>query len=480
MGQALKLLFIGVYGLAPFVPLTLLAFGPLPSTHTGRPFRDDLASALAMTGFALVFLEYLVIHRLRPIANLFGCGPVMRVHQLFARTACAFLVVHPFLYSLWGTMSPTGNPTPRTLGIHGASLLTGALAWASLMALVILAVHRHDSGKDHHRWRFWHAILAITMIGLGLHHTLHAGLYASLPWIAAYWWTLLAVAVLVNLTIYVVMPLHQRAHPYALTSVSQRAEQTWELILSPCSTPVITPRPGQFFWLKHRTPWSRRDHPFSVMQSSSQADELHFLIKEAGSFTRSIPHLPQGDRFYLDGPYGDFQILEHAQTVVLVAGGIGVAPVIHLLQNCAQRDDARRFLVIVAAQTPAKHVDLASCIPLSRIPHLSLVPVVDEPDAAWAGRVGRCDGAMVLSLCREAGMALDAPGVQVMICGPTAMADSVERELVSAGLPIAALTTERYQYDLGERSPLARRSVRQWWAISLAMLMTGLGLAYWI
>ncbi len=480
MRQAFKRLLIGLYGLLPFVPLILLAVMPLPSTHAGRPFRDDLASALAMTGFGLVFLEYLVIHRLRPVSNLFGCGPVMRMHQLFARTACLFLVAHPFLYSLWGTMGSTGGPAPRALGIHGASLLTGALAWVSLIALVMFAVHRHDSGKDYHRWRFWHAVLALAVIGLGLHHTLHAGLYASLPWISAYWWALLMVAVVVNLTIYLVMPLRQGVHPYALTGVSQRAEQTWELTLSARGAPVVAPRPGQFFWLKHRSPWSRRDHPFSVMQSSSPADRLHFLIKEAGPFTQSIPRLPQGDTFYLDGPYGDFQIPEQAQTVVLIAGGIGIAPVIHLLQDCAQRDDVRRFLVVVAAQTPAKHVDLASCIPLSRILHLSLVRVVEAPDPVWADRVGRCDGTMVRSLCQEAGISLVDPGVHVMICGPTAMADSVERELVRAGLPIVALTTERYQYDLGERSPLAQRSVRQWWAISLAMLMASAGFAYLI
>lgn len=470
MKTVLKFLLTGIYFLIPFVPLLLLVGLPLPDSHTGRPFRDDLASALAMTGLAMIFMEFVVIGRIRTLSTLFGCDQVMRVHQLFARTATIFLVVHPFLYSLWGKASTGGQPSAQSLGIDAASLLTGVLAWGTLIVLVMLALHRHDPEKEYDRWRFWHAVLALLVIGFGLHHTLHAGLYASLPWIAGYWWALFALALGVNLLIYLLRPMMQRNCDYEVVSVMARAERTWQLTLRAAHNAVRYPAPGQFFWIKRNTPWTRQDHPFSVMQVSAGAKEISFLIKEAGDFTKTISSVTVGERFYLDGPYGDFQIPDRADTVLIVAGGIGVAPVIRLLSDCAARRDSRRILVVVATGSPALQVDLRALIDFSRCPGLHLVQVVEHSEPPWQGRVGQCDGVMVGQICDEFDIAVRHSGFHAMVCGPTAMADSIERELIQIGASLSAITTERYRYDLGEDSPVSKVSVRHWLMASVGML----------
>ncbi len=478
MRAALRWLFAGLYGVVPFAVLLALWVVPLPATHMGRSFQDNVASALAIVGFALIFLEYLVICRVRFIANLFGCDRVMQTHQLFARTGAVFLVAHPFLYSLWGNIGRPGEHRADTLGLDGASLLSGGVAWGALIALVVLAIERHRVGRRYDRWRHWHAVLAAVVVVFGLHHTLHAGWYASIGWVATVWWIFFGVAVAIMLFLGLVRPALQWHQPYRVVSVQPVARQIWQLQLRAEGRKIPRPMPGQFFWLKRGTPWKRADHPFSLAWASRNADELAFLIKEAGEFSSALTQASPGERIYLDGPYGDFQIPDSAKTVVMIAGGIGIAPMISLLVDAVERGDTRQFLLLYATQTPDEQIDLVPITAHYRLARLTEERIVAVPDAHWIGAVGRCDGVFVVAACRRAGIHLAEPDLCCMVCGPAAMADSVEAALVSESVPMASIHTERYRYELGEDSPIARRSVRRWLAISLTMFLGLIVLAY--
>lgn len=477
MRAILKLLLIACYALVPLVPLIGLALLDMPATHLGRPMPDRLASGLAMTGFALVFLEYMVLSRLRLVDRFFDCGQIMRVHQLFARTACGFLIAHPFLYSLWGSVSATGKPGPAALGIAGESLLTGTVAWVALLALVLLAIRRHEPGHEYDRWRRGHMILAIVVIVAGLHHTLHAGLYASLPWLRAYWWCLFVLAIGVNVWLYLVSPWRQSRLPYRLMSHRRSANRICAITLVPEHDSAVSPRPGQFYWIKRASPWAYHDHPFSVAGIAPDGRSLTFLIKQAGDFTQALQTAACGELFFLDGPYGSFQIAPTSEPVVMIAGGIGAAPILSLLQECDRRGDQRRILVLFAAQTADDMVHPPE-IDRARCPHLVIEMLVEEPSAQWQHGVGRCDGDHVVSACKRHGIDLISPQLQVMICGPAVMADSIETALTRAGVAAGSLHTERYRHELGEDSPIARRSVRHWLMSSLAMLGALLALVF--
>ena len=472
--MAVRTVLILLYLAIPFGPLLIVLGSDLPEQIAGRGWRDDLASAMAMVGLAILFLEFAVIGRFRHLSQRFGCDVIMRTHQLFARTAAFLVVIHPFLYSLWGTMgsaSAAKGPAAKALGLSAGSLLTGVLAWILVLALVFLAIRRHAPDTNYSRWRFWHLVLGVLVIGFGLHHTLHAGLYASLPLVRAFWWLLTVVALFAVVFIYLIRPFAQRRHPYRCQAVIQRAERTWELVLSAVAQPVRLPEPGQFFWLKRASPWGQDDHPFSVAGHSDAGQTIRFLIKVAGPFTAAIPKVQPGELFYLDGPNGDFGVVPpNAKTIVLVAGGIGLAPFLGILSDLARRRDGRRIILVQATGTPALQVDIRAFVAIADLPAFEMVPLVEQADAAWSGRVGRCDGPWLGQLLSELGVSVQDASTAVMVCGPNPMIDSVETSLVEQGLSINQLRSERYQYDLNLVSPVARRYNLQWLALSAGML----------
>jgi dihydroorotate dehydrogenase electron transfer subunit len=119
-----------------------------------------------------------------------------------------------------------------------------------------------------------------------------------------------------------------------------------------CTTAYAAAQPGQFIMVKvadQPIPLLRR--PFSIHQSRPTPDGhcLAILYKVVGPVTRRLAMLSPEDAIEILGPLGnDFGPAPSHGPVFLVAGGIGVAPLVFLAQWLLDRglalDDLRVFI----------------------------------------------------------------------------------------------------------------------------------------
>merc|ERR1712125_124650 len=87
-------------------------------------------------------------------------------------------------------------------------------------------------------------------------------------------------------------------------------------------------------------------HPYSLI-STSNASEASILVQVAGGWTQELKNLVARGRsprfLWADGPYGSLSIplIAKMKTVVFVAGGICITPVIALVKDLQRRARAR-------------------------------------------------------------------------------------------------------------------------------------------
>ena len=162
-------LLIIVYLGAVTLPLILSAVVGGPP----REWHQELASGLGILAFSMILMEFILSGRFKVISNDVGMDVTMRFHQIMARTALVFALVHPFLYQ--GT--PSGGPRPwdptrqLTLSTDVSALLSGIGAFLLLPSLVLLAIGRTQLDYKYETWRLMHGVGALLIALLLLHHT---------------------------------------------------------------------------------------------------------------------------------------------------------------------------------------------------------------------------------------------------------------------------------------------------------------------
>ncbi|WP_146348043.1 ferredoxin reductase family protein [Phaeobacter marinintestinus] len=432
-----QLSLIVVYLFAVLLPLVLSwLFGGPP-----RPVHQELASGLGILAFAMILMEFVLSGRFKSVSNGIGMDLTMRFHQVMARTALVFAMVHPFLYQ--GT--PAGGHRPwdltrqLTITTDLTYLSTGIAAFLLLPTLVLLAIGRTQLGYRYETWRLMHGVGALLIALLLLHHTVYAGRYGSQPVMTWLWLGMTGIAVGSLLYVFLIVPLRDKARPWRVVSVTRVTPKQWELIVTPECHDGFDYRAGQFAWLNvGHSAFSLKENPFSISSAPAGGPEVSFLIKELGDFTRTIGQIKPGTAAYLDGPYGSLSVDGRDEPgVALIAGGVGLAPLLGIIRQMRLTGDRRKVKVIYGN----RRIDQIAF--RDELDAVDVTYVLSEPPTDWRGETGFIDAALMDRVFSPDEM---RDWVFVM-CGPAIMMDIVEGHLLQRGTPNNRILSERFEYD---------------------------------
>ncbi len=424
------------------LPLGLAWAGARPP----RSLWDELASGAGMLAFAIILVEFVLSGRFRSISAHIGMDVTMRVHQLFARTALVLALIHPFLYrSDFNPPLPWDVTQQATVTWDFTALATGVAAWVLLPGFVLLAIGRDRSGFTYETWRWMHGLGALLIVALLLHHALTAGRYSADPVLAGLWCLLLAVAVLSLVNVYLVKPLAQLRRAWTVASIRPLSLKTWEVTLEPQGHAGLAYEAGQFVWLNiGNSAFSLRENPFSISSAPGAGAQVQFVIKELGDFTRGLGAVAPGTRAYLDGPHGNLVVTDRAEPgIALIAGGVGIAPLLGILRQLHLDGDARPTALVYGNRVEAQIVYREELEGLARDHGTQVIHALSEPPLGWDGRVGMADAALI----REVFAKPEMRGWLYVLCGPPAMMAGVEDALIELGVPARQILSERFSYD---------------------------------
>jgi propane monooxygenase reductase subunit len=166
----------------------------------------------------------------------------------------------------------------------------------------------------------------------------------------------------------------------------------------------------------------RRSFSMACLPGNGQ---LEFLIRAypEGAFAVVLEDgLDAGTPIAFTGPYGSFRLADTERDILMVAGGSGMAPVLALLRELADRASTRKVRFFYGARTSADlfHRELIEELG-SRLPDFEYTEVLSEPDgSSWTGASGWVHDAAAQTL---ADGRLSEP--EVYTCGPPPMVDAL-------------------------------------------------------
>jgi len=435
---ALVILYLGV----TLSPLALAWLGARPA----RSLWDELASGAGLLAYAIILVEFVLSGRFRSISARIGMDVTMRFHQLLGRTALVLALVHPFLYrTAFNPQRPWDATRELTLTSDFTALTTGILAWVLLPAFVLLSIGRDKIPYKYETWRLMHGVGALLIAGLVLHHTLTAGRYSADPLLASVWIALFFIAALSLVHVYIVAPIRQKRRPWKVTAVRPIALKTWELALEPDGHRGMAYEAGQFVWLNvGNSAFSLHENPFSISSAPASGSGLQTVIKELGDFTRSLNKVESGTRAYVDGPHGNLVVSGRVEPgIALIAGGIGIAPLLSILRQLRHEHDKRPTILVYGNRVEEQIIFREEIETLAREHGTKVVHVLSEPPEGWSGRTGLVDADLIRGV-------FDSPEMNqwlCVLCGPPAMMADAEDTLIELGVPAHQILSERFTYD---------------------------------
>jgi NAD(P)H-flavin reductase len=173
----------------------------------------------------------------------------------------------------------------------------------------------------------------------------------------------------------------------------------------------------------------------SIAGQSDGQGPLRHTIRSVGSVTRTMEQAGVGMHLGLRGPFGTSWPLELMRTpadprdIIIVAGGIGLAPLRSLIMYLAKhRQDFGRVSILLGARTPedvlyrSEHQDWVE-------QGIEVHVTVDRATGDWKGSVG------VVTLLLERLWIPRPSTTLVMTCGPEVMMSYVARSAVLRDIP---------------------------------------------
>jgi ferredoxin-NADP reductase len=190
----------------------------------------------------------------------------------------------------------------------------------------------------------------------------------------------------------------------------------------------------------------RRCYSFSTSPLAAGLPAITVKRVADGAVSRHLhEHVQSGATLTALVPTGEFTLDTDpaaARHVVMVAGGVGITPLVSLAETVLRAEPASRVTLLTGNRSEDEIIFRTRLDALASEFHPRLVVhhALDDAPAGWTGLTGALDGPQVL---RAVG---NERADAWFVCGPEPMMQGVCESLASAGVSRERVHTERFAY----------------------------------
>lgn len=217
-------------------------------------------------------------------------------------------------------------------------------------------------------------------------------------------------------------------------------------LVAPGGGPLpFTYKPGQFLTLQQQVDGDRITRCYTIASTPTRTAYCEITVKRElhGVSSRNLhDHVRVGDRLKIGAPAGKFVFDGRgADRVVLIAGGVGITPLMAITRYLTDTCWSGRIDFILAARSRSGiifHDELN--LLASRFPNLRLHIVLSnaDDDPQWNGARGHLSKDLLENWVD------DWRTPSIFLCGPKPMMDAVTKLLQETGAPAGHIFTEAF------------------------------------
>lgn len=386
---------------------------------------------LGMIAAALLLLQLVLAARIRFLDRIFALDRLFYFHRISGIIIAACVLIHPVLILLPEDMlfiPLEFRYWPEFVGLGLLLFILGMAVSGNFRAALWIPFNF---------WWIMHRIAAvITAAALFVHvlyvsDTFEKGLPQTLAFCAMGLYIMLYVWV--KLKRFVI-----RHRPYTVAAVKPAAMDAYRLQVKPNARTIKPNAPGQFAFITIKSNnISGEEHPFTIAASPTTGPDTEFIIRTSGDWTKNIGNVRPGDQVSIDGPYGLFTYLRmpEAREIVMIAGGIGITPMLSMLRCMADTSEQRKITLVWSNRT-REHIVLSDeFLEIeTRLSGLHILHVLS--DALGSKPLDRPQLEKILAQTSR-----EAP---IFLCGPPQMMTDIKKILLNLGFSRRLIFTERF------------------------------------
>ncbi len=244
-----------------------------------------------------------------------------------------------------------------------------------------------------------------------------------------------------------VQKIIDKYHParikYKVIDVIDESKTARTIRLSPVGGYLPPFQAGQYINIFVQTKGIMTSRPYSISSSPNQIGYYDITVRRTkDGFVSNylLEDVKIGDILESTSPAGTFYYnpIIHGNSLVFIAGGCGITPFISMLRNMYEKGDQQKHIELVYGCVSADDVLFEA--ELNRIqeacPNFKWHLVVSEPNREYKGNTGFITAELLLKI-------LENPiSSRYYLCGPCAMYDSCQKQLMSMGISIYKIKQE--------------------------------------
>jgi predicted ferric reductase len=378
-----------------------------------------------LIGTIMLAWTYILSSRIGGLEDWFGpYDKLYRLHHNLGATAFILLASHPL--GLAARSLPNVETALRYL--WPSDNLVWLAGWVGLMLLVVLLFLTMVVKLPYHRWKLSHQFMGLVLVAAWIHVFFISSDVANY-WPLRIWmlgWITIALGVFIYLKL--IYPMWGPKYKYRVERVKIEGTVV-ELALEPIDNKIKF-RGGQFVFMSTQdTEIGIEEHPYSI--AGTEGDKVILAIKMVGDYTQKLNRLKVGTEVTIRGPYGQLgNNFDYEKGVVLVAGGIGITPMLGMLDGEEVEPKKRTIDLIYVVRSEKEAYGLSK---------LKNINLKNFNLKVWESETkGRIETKNITE------MVSDPIERQYIICGAVAMMLSLRDGLVAAGVKPSRISFEDF------------------------------------